>query len=475
MTEILLVDDDVFVCNFLADCLQGLECRVSVAPTLGDGLRESRSKAYDLVFLDVGLPNGSGLDAIASLRSGPGNPEVIIVTGRADVAGAELALRYGAWDYLAKPLTPAEVRLPVLRALDYRRAGAACRRRSFQMEGPVSMAPAMKACLEKAADAASSDVPVLVVGETGTGKELFARAIHDNSSRRAGPFVTLDCTVLPENLVESQLFGHEKGAFTGADRSRTGLVAQAHQGTLFLDEVGDLPSGAQAKLLRVLQEKVFRPLGGKEEVSSDFRLVSATHRDLSKMAVEGRFRHDLLYRISGLVIQLPPLRQRKEDILALVQYFLAQHARKEGGFLKGIAPDFLEALQAFDWPGNVRELFHVLATALAACGPRGVLFHRDLPWFVRVKVVQGQLTRKSPLAPTASSSEPADLLDREPFPTLKAYRRCHLGRLEKRYLEEALVRCAGDMEKACTLTGLSRSRLYALLKRHSLPAAEPPG
>ncbi len=259
--RILVVDDEEPVRDLLQGILEDLGVQVRCAASLQEGLHVAGAEPWDVVFLDVWLPDGCGLDALERFRDSPGRPEVVIMTGKAEPSGAVLAMEHGAWDYLTKPLMPDDVRLAALRALDYRRSTAPPGAGVFRVPGLVATSPAMMECLHTASLAASSDVSVLIVGETGTGKELIARGIHSRSARSAKPFVVVDCTVIPEHLVESHLFGHEKGAFTGADKSRVGLVKLAHGGTLFLDEVGDLPAAAQAKLLRVVQEKTFRPMG----------------------------------------------------------------------------------------------------------------------------------------------------------------------------------------------------------------------
>ncbi|MGQ9670220.1 MAG: sigma-54-dependent transcriptional regulator [Desulfosoma sp.] len=281
--QVLVIEDDPQVADFLAEVLSGPRCRVTCARTLAEGLALVSAQPCDLVFLDVWLPDGVGLDAVRHIRHSGTRPEVVIMTGRGDPSGAALALELGAWDYVYKPLSVDEMRLIAARVMDYRHSALSFSPSVLNIKDFVSFSPAMADCLRLAARAAATDVPVLIFGETGTGKERVARGIHDHSARASMPFVVVDCTVIPESLVESHLFGHERGTFTGADRRRIGLVQLAHQGTLFLDEVGDLPLLAQGKLLRVVQEKTFRPIGAKGELFSDFRLMAATHRSLEDM------------------------------------------------------------------------------------------------------------------------------------------------------------------------------------------------
>ncbi len=264
MADALIIDDDVTVCSMLSRMLENIGHGATHAHTLEEGLREVLSRSYDIVFLDVGLPDGNGLDALPKILETGSSPEVVIITGAGDPDGAELAIRSGAWDYLQKPLSPEKVILPLKRVLQYRDGLKKAQKPpvSLKREGIIGNSPTIKACLDLVAQAAGSESNVLISGETGTGKELFARAIHDNSPRAGGIFVTVDCAAIPDTLVESTLLGHVKGAFTGADRTQEGLIKQADGGTLFLDEVGELPLPLQKAFLRVLQERRFRPLGG---------------------------------------------------------------------------------------------------------------------------------------------------------------------------------------------------------------------
>jgi two-component system NtrC family response regulator len=290
---------------------------------------------------------------------------------------------------------------------------------------------------------------------------LFAWAIHENSVRADKNFVVVDCATLSDTLVESVLFGYRKGAFTGADRSREGLIKQADGGTLFLDEVGELPLAVQKAFLRVLQERRFRPLGSKEELSSDFRLVAATNRDLDTMVREGQFRSDLLYRIRSFTIELPPLRQYPEDIPALVTYHVGRLAERHGENIRGFSPDFLEALKAYDWPGNVRELVNALERVLAAAGNGATLFPKDLPPHIRVKMARSAIVNKS----AAGKVDPPPAGIRE-LPKLQDLRDEAIARVEQQYLRDLMAVSGDNIKKACAVSGLSRSRLYELMKKH---------
>ncbi|MDR0466630.1 MAG: sigma-54 dependent transcriptional regulator, partial [Deltaproteobacteria bacterium] len=309
------------------------------------------------------------------------------------------------------------------------------------------------------AEAAASGVNVLLLGETGVGKELFAQALHKNSQRAAHPFVTVDCSALPASLVESHLFGHAKGAFTGADRSREGLLVTAHQGTLFLDEVGDLPAVIQGSFLRAIELRRFRPVGDTRETESQFRLVAATNRDLEQLAALDLFRSDLLFRLRGVSIRIPPLRDRAEDIPDLARHsvmrFCAQHAMPA----KEIADGCLNLLLGYAWPGNVRELFHTMARACVVAGRQDRIYAGHLPTELRVAVARRKLdgTRQDALQGQGYPS----LAD---MPSLREWK----ARAEAMYVERALAHCQGDMRKAADIAGLSRGHMYELLKKHGI-------
>ena len=341
----------------------------------------------------------------------------------------------------------------------------------------------MKHCFDLLAQASGSLANVLITGQTGTGKELFAMAIHDNSKVADNSFVVVDCAALPETLVESILLGHEKGAFTGADRPREGLVSQANGGTLFLDEVGELPMTMQKAFLRVLQEKRFRPIGSKHEVSSNFRLVAATNRDLDKMAAEGRFRQDLLYRLRSLIIELPPLNERQSDIEELTIHYLTRLSQRWGVENKGFTPDFLETLGHYGWPGNVRELFNVLEQAMTAAGPSPTIFAKHLPASIRIAKAVDSMSRAAPATARPVSVDPveplADLPDHdhglmdfgneiEGIRPLADVLERAMNQVEETYLRNLMDNVGWDIKKACSISELSRTSLYNRLKKYGV-------
>ncbi len=465
MASVLIIDDDQVVCDILFDIINDMGHSVTCSHTLSGGLREAETGKHDLILLDVRLPDGNGLDAIALVQKAEPKPQIIIMTAAGDKNGAELAIRNGAWDYIQKPASIHDMMLPIIRALQYledrkvkwRGEGAP---RLLKLDGIVGNCSKMKGCFELVAQAATTETNVLITGETGTGKELFASAIHNNSLRAKKTFVVVDCSALPETLVESILFGYDKGAFTGAQKAREGLIKQADGGTLFLDEVAELPFLVQKAFLRVLQEHRFRPVGGSAEISSDFRLIAATNRDLEKMVHEGTFRTDFLFRLRSFIIELPPLRDRAEDIADIVTYYVAKLCERHGIGLKGFSPDFMGALSAYKWPGNVRELLHALERALAAAFHEPTLFPQHLPEHIRIDLAKHSI--QNIVSPRAKSDN--DLISRKAMPSLRNYRE----NMDRMYLMELTSLAGGNIREACGVSGLSRSRLYDLLKKHNL-------
>lgn len=459
MATILIIDDDLELTTMMAMMVERLGHEAHTAATLEDGVRRAVGDYYDVVFLDVRMPDGNGLERIPEIHAAPSAPEIIIITGLGERSGAELAIRNGAWDYIEKTSLARDFELPLSRALQYRQQKIAHKPVSLQRDEIVGKSRQLQGCLDLVAQAAASLANVLITGETGTGKELFAQAIHKNSARSARSFVVVDCAALPENLVESMLFGHAKGAFTGADRDREGLIRQADGGTLFLDEVGELPLNLQKAFLRALQERRFRPLGGKQEVTSNFRLIAATNRDLSAMVKAGSFRQDLLYRLNSLLIKLPALRDRQGDIRPLALSFISNFCDEYQIPTKGITSDFFEALEAYDWPGNVRELRNAMEQVLARADTDANLFAKHLPVAIRVKLTTSQL----PAEKTAQPPEPAlDSLMGNDLPTLKEFR----SKAYQAYAQWLHAQYGHDPKNACQVSGLSRSRLYAFLQDH---------
>ncbi|MFZ5572105.1 MAG: sigma-54-dependent transcriptional regulator [Thermodesulfobacteriota bacterium] len=467
MSRILIVDDDKMMNDALSRAIKRTGHDVTCRDNLKEGLEEAYRNPYDVVYLDVRMPDGDGLENLPKFKSAPSKPEIIIITGYANSRGAELAIKSGAWDYVKKPSSIKEMTLPLLRVLQYRQNKIDSKQPvALNMDGIVCSSPSMKDCLDVVARAASCDANVLITGETGTGKELFAWAIHNNSARAHRNFVVVDCTVLPETLVESLLFGHEKGAFTGANQAKEGLIKQADGGTVFLDEVGELPLIVQKRFLRVLQERHFRPVGGKQEVHSDFRLIAATNRDLDRMVAEHNFRKDLIFRLRSLHIHLPSLVERKEDIRELLSYYMAKLCENNGIAIKGFSPEFIDALTAYEWPGNVRELINTLESVISEALDAPILFPYHLPVHIRIKVKQASLGDKpaSSKAPKLVKPDMSSTM----LPSLKDYRETGMASLEKEYLEKLMAATQGRIKEAGKLSGLSRSRLYGLMKKYNI-------
>jgi DNA-binding NtrC family response regulator len=374
--SILVVDDEEIVRDSLASWLEEDGYDVDTAPNGPTALTKVAQHAYAVLLVDLKMPGMDGLEVLAQARSLQPDVPVIIMTAYAAVDTAVQAMKQGAYDYLVKPFEPEELSLMVgklTNAQALRRENVLLRKalkRQFEFKDLVSKSPKMEAVFDLARTAAKSNSTVLILGESGTGKELLARAIHAGSPRQDGPFVGVSCAALTESLLESELFGHEKGAFTGAAASARGKFEIAAGGSLFLDEIGDISPKLQLDLLRVLDAREFRRVGGSQVIKTDVRILAATNRDLKKLVESGAFREDLYYRLNVIPVTLPPLRERKEDIPLLVEHFLAQFRTEMRKPLEGVSAEVLEMLMAHDWPGNVRELRNVLERgAVMARGP----------------------------------------------------------------------------------------------------------
>src|SRR6267142_479704 len=382
MAHLLLIDDDAdLIPQQVRQSFPAPSHRVEVAATGAEGLERVRTDPPDVILLDLRLPDQSGLDVYHGIREIDARIPVVFVTMAKTADTAIEAMKQGAFDYLFKPLDLGQVRRVVGEALEVSRrmrAPAVVTETSPDpdVDGAIlGGCPAMGEVYKAIGRVTGQDVTVLIAGETGTGKELIARAIYQHSSRAKAPFMALNCAAIPENLLESELFGHEKGAFTGADQRRIGRFEQANKGTLFLDEIGDLPPNTQVKLLRVLQQQTFQRVGGTETIHVDLRILEATHRNLEEMIREGKFREDLFHRLNVVCLQLPPLRERREDIPILVQHFLHKYSGDFDVETPTISSDSMAVLQVDSWPGNVRELENVTRRLLLAA--RGLSINAD--------------------------------------------------------------------------------------------------
>ena len=365
-TTLLVVDDDAAHRTMLKTLLGGWGYKIFEADDGVTAIEEVREKVFDLILMDIRMVKVSGLEALREIKAiNPAIP-VIIMTAYASVDTAVEALKNGAYDYLTKPLDFDELRLAMERATDHHQLKEENRRlretlgSQFDRRNIIGRSMVMNRLLETVAQVAPSEATVLITGDSGTGKEMIAGAIHFNSARKEGPFIKLNCAAITETLLESELFGHEKGAFTGAYRRKEGKFVQAHGGTLFLDEISEMALSMQVKLLRVLQEMEVTRVGGEDEVKVNIRLIAATNKDLLQEIEAGRFREDLFYRLNVVTLNLPPLKERREDIPLLAQYFLEKFAKKNHKVIKGFTPQAMDRFLKHDWPGNVRELMNVI-------------------------------------------------------------------------------------------------------------------
>jgi two-component system, NtrC family, response regulator AtoC len=372
MGSILLVDDEAKILNAIAGALRRDGHEVVATANPREAQRMIAQRMFDLLVVDNLMPELTGLDLVRELSSASGTerPQVVMMTAHATIESAIEAMRLGAFDYLQKPFEIDELLVVAKRALDHQRLRTehryliSERDADFNHYGMVGRSRRMQEAIRTAEVVAQSKSTVLITGETGTGKEMLARAIHYHSAQREMPLIKVNCAAIPETLLESELFGHVRGAFTGATSGKRGKFALADGGTIFLDEIGTMSPALQAKLLRVLQEREFEPLGSERTQKVDVRVIAATNRDLHQMVSDGRFQEDLYYRLNVIPVHIPALRERREDIPVLVEHFIAKHAQRAGKRIDGIAPGVMEALQASDWPGNVRELENTVERAV---------------------------------------------------------------------------------------------------------------
>ncbi len=452
--KILVVDDEESHRIMLRAVLTEDGYRVTEAADGTEAIRAVEKEAFDIILLDIRMTNMDGIEALSEIRKISPLVPVLIMTAYASVKTAVEALKAGAFDYMTKPLDIEEVKILIEKALEHyhlRAENLTLKERlgdRFDFSRIIGRSGKMKILLDTLAMVAPSDATVLIMGESGTGKEVAANAIHHNSPRAGQPFIKVSCAALPETLLESELFGHEKGAFTGAVSRREGRFQLAHRGTIFLDEVGEMSPSIQTKLLRVLQEKEFEPLGSARTIKVDIRVIAATNKDLAKEVREGRFREDLYYRLNVVPITMPPLRERKEDIPPLADHFLAIFREKNRKPLKGISGKALDLLVRYDWPGNIRELENCIERAVIMTKEE-MITPIDFP--PQIQMLSGEEEKGGFAIPYGISLEA----------------------MERQLIVKTLAETGGNRTRASEILGINRRTLQNKLREYGLNTPQP--
>ncbi len=445
-TRILLVEDNLSLGAMLGMELKRRGHAVDVAKSGAEALAKLGAAEYDAVVTDLKLGDLDGLEVLKFAKAKHPRAEVLVMTGHGSIDTAVAAMRAGAFDYLTKPVEPEELNLVLDKAIEHSRLVFEVERLreevkdKYSFDGIVFSGPPMRKVLDLVQKVAATEATVLIMGESGTGKELIARALHEKSPRRNGAFVAINCGALPEGLLESELFGHVRGAFTGAERNKRGLFEEANGGTLFLDEISETTPGLQVKLLRALQEGEIRRVGDNHPFKVSGRLLAATNKDLTKLVAEGKFREDLYYRLKVFPIELPALRERPEDILPLAEHFLRKAKKKLGGAAVKFSPPAADALRRYRWPGNVRELEHVI--------------ERVLIMAAGASIATGDLPPEMIPSAEAAKNDPKETLDDA----------------EKRHILQAIEDCGGNQVAAAKRLGVARNTLWRKLKAYGIPA-----
>jgi len=456
--KIIVLEDDAILRNNLAQTLRRRRYDVAAVSTIAEAQEYLAADNFDLIILDVRLPDGDGTDLLKALQQRPQRPLVVITTGFGSVESAVECMKNGAFDYLIKPFSTEQIEVVLRKAEEFTQLLKVNRFLSQETDEAeqelLGNSPAMQELRQLIRKVARTQATVLIQGESGTGKELVARAIYRESPRAHGPFIKVNCAAIPENLIESEFFGHEKGAFTGAINKREGRFELAHGGTILLDEISEISPSVQAKLLRVLQEREFERVGGTRTIKVDVRVIATTNRNLEQSVERKEFRQDLFFRLNVVPIHLPPLRERRSDIVPLAEEFMRRFSRKHGVHIKGFSDAALAALQAHDWPGNVRELQNVVERAVILCGDDGLLEpgHLGLSTPVQLRS-ETRSANPSPAVP----APPGPAADGH-FPTL--------AELERQHILAALQFCKGNRTHAARVLGISirtlRNKLHEI-------------
>ncbi|MEE9523586.1 MAG: sigma-54 dependent transcriptional regulator [Thermodesulfovibrionales bacterium] len=458
--RLLVIDDEEIL---LKSCKRALEpngYEVSTAQHPEKGLITLEKERFDLVLCDLRMPKMGGIEVLRSVKENWPDTEVIIITGHGTVNTAVSAMKLGAYDYIEKPFTPDTLNIIVERALERKKLALENIKlkkeiRSFYIKNMIGKSPPMEEVYKLIKSVASTSSTVLITGDSGTGKELIALAIHYNSPRSDDPFIVVDCGTISESLIESELFGHVKGSFTGASETKNGLIEAADRGTLFLDEIGNLPLALQTKLLRVLQEKEFRPIGGKKSIKVDIRFVAATNRDLKKMINEQTFREDLYYRLNIFPVHVPPLRERKEDIPLLSYHFLGKFSSELNVEVNSISAEAMSILLEHNWPGNVRELENTIHRAM-------LLGNGDVITPSQLVFLDQQQKEDIP--------ETAEALKK----IKKELRSKSTENVERSFVLSALERNNWNISQAAKDVGMQRTNLHSLIRKYNIPVKSEP-
>ena len=448
---ILIIEDDEPQLRSLKGFLENLGFDVIATTSSVDGIRIASEQVIDLVITDYKMPVKDGMAVLREIKNINSEITVIIITAFGDIETAVQAMKENAFDFITKPIILDDLEITINKALERKRLiseNKELREKlydKYRFEGIIYQSPEMEEILNIAGRSANSKASILIFGESGTGKELIAKAIHYASPRRDQPFVVVNCAALNENLLESELFGHEKGAFTGADRQRKGRFEQANGGTIFLDEVGDIPLATQVKLLRVIQERKFERVGGNQTIEVDVRVISATNRDLDKMVNDGIFRLDLYYRLNVISIKIPPLRERRTDILPLVNHFIKKFSSENNKEIEGISKEAMDILLKYDYPGNVRELENIIQRSVVLSRNK-ILTTGDLPIYMKSIKSEGDLNIEKVRISLDNAVE----------------------ELERKLISDALRQSDGNQTKAAKYLGISERNLRYKLKKYNM-------